>query len=382
MSGGPVDPAHGPGKRVAHPLVSRQSSAYMARRILHLDSGHDWRGGQRQILFLVRGLREAGVEGLVVAHPDSPLRRRLRLAGVASASVRMRADWDLLAVRRVRRILRTWRPDLVHAHDARSHAIALSALAGRAAVQRPPLVVTRRVTFIPRGRIKYGPRVARFIAISGSVRDALVQGGVDAARIDVVYSGVHTPAVQHRRDWRAECRWPSDAVVGGIVGAMTSEKGLASLEAIMDALPSGARSRLRLVLLGGAFGGIVPLGGVEAFRAGFVDEVHDAVAGLDFLLHPSRAEGLGTAVIDAMALRVPPVAFAVGGLRELIENGRNGVLVPAGDVRAFAAAVDRMIADTRWREQLAGAGPERAARFSVEQMVDGTRAVYDRLLAP
>jgi glycosyltransferase involved in cell wall biosynthesis len=354
----------------------------MARRILHLDSGRDWRGGQRQILFLVRGLRDAGIEGLVVAHPGSPLLRRLRLAGVASASVHMRADWDLMAVRRVRRIIRTWRPDLVHAHDARSHAIALSALAGITSRPRPPLVVTRRVTFVPRGRIKYGTRVARFIAISKSVRDALVRGGVNAARIDIVYSGVPTPAANHRRDWRTECRWPADVVVGGIVGAMTSEKGLTSLEAIMQALPAASRNRLRLVLLGGAFGGIVPLGGVEAFRAGFVDEVHDAVAGLDFLLHPSRAEGLGTAVIDAMALRVPPVAFAVGGLRELIEDGRNGVLVPAGDVQAFADAVERVIVDPSWRDALAAAGPERAARFGVDQMVDGTRAVYDRLLAP
>src|SRR5689334_8959821 len=109
---------------------------------------------------------------------------------------------------------------------------------------------------------------------------------------------------------------------------MTAEKGIAALEGIGAALPEVTRRNARLVLLGGTATGPTTIGGLEAFRAGFVDEVHAAMAGLDVLWHPSSAEGLGTAVIDAMALGVPPVAFAVGGLRELIEDGRCGLLAP------------------------------------------------------
>jgi 2-deoxystreptamine N-acetyl-D-glucosaminyltransferase/2-deoxystreptamine glucosyltransferase len=105
------------------------------------------------------------------------------------------------------------------------------------------------------------------------------------------------------------------------------------------------------------------------------------MAGLDVLLHPSSAEGLGTAVIDAMALGVPPVAFRVGGLPELIEDGRSGLLVPAGDVAAFAAATDRLVRDEAVRKALAAGGPARAAQFSVDRMVRGTQAVYDAVLA-
>jgi hypothetical protein len=118
----------------------------------------------------------------------------------------------------VARRLKAWRPDLVHAHDARAHAVALAALVGRRTI---PLVVTRRVAFVPRGRIKYGPRVARFIAISNAVKDALVAGGVDAQRIDVVYSGVPKPVIQRVRDWRNECGWPAETVLCGVVGAMS-----------------------------------------------------------------------------------------------------------------------------------------------------------------
>ena len=347
-------------------------------RVLHLDSGREWRGGQRQVYLLARGQREQGHEPLVIAAPNAPLIRRLRSTGIAAAAVRMRGDWDLAAARRVRAALRTWKADVIHAHDAHSHSIALVALIGRRSL---PLIVTRRVSFVPHGRLKYGQRVSRFIAISGAVRDALVTGGVDVGRIELVYDGVPRPAVARRRDWRAECRWPSDSVVCGIVGAMSAEKGVEMLAEIRDWPPESSRTRMRLVLLGGQSANAQTVGGLTTFCAGFVDEIHEAMAGLDILLHPSSAEGLGSAVIDAVALGVPPVAFCVGGLPEAIEDQRSGLLVPAGDVAAFAAATDRLIQDKDLRRFVAAAGPERAAEFSVERMVRGTQGVYDSVLA-
>ena len=347
-------------------------------RILHLDSGREWRGGQRQVYLLSRGQRELGHEPLVIGAPDAPLIRRLRSDGIAAAEVGMRGDWDIAAASRVRTALRTWNGDLIHAHDAHAHAIALAALIGRRSV---PLIVTRRVVFVPHGRLKYGHRVSRFIAVSGAVREALKSGGVDGSRIDLVYDGVNQPRVVRRRDWRAECGWPSDSVVCGIVGAMSAEKGLAMLSAIREQLQEPSRSRIRLVLLGGKRECAQSIGGLTAFSAGFVDEIHDAMAGLDILLHPSSAEGLGTAVIDAIALGVPPVAFRVGGLPEVIEDQRCGLLAPAGDVAGFAAAIDRLVRDEDLRRLLGAAGPERAAKFSVERMVRGTQGAYATVLA-
>jgi glycosyltransferase involved in cell wall biosynthesis len=240
-----------------------------------------------------------------------------------------------------------------------------------------PLIVTRRVPFVPRSvRVKYGRRITRFIAISRAVRDAMVRGGIDRSRIDVVYSGVPMPEVGEARDWRRERGWPADTVLCGVVGAMTPEKGLDTLAAIAAHLPAGIRSRTRFVLIGGDQEGAVSIGGVEGWRAGFVEEIHNAMAGLDLLWHPSTAEGLGTVVVDAMALGVPPVAFAVGGLPELIESGRNGVLVPAGDAAAFADLAARLITDDVARKALGAHGPERAGAFDAHHMVEGTLRVY------
>jgi glycosyltransferase involved in cell wall biosynthesis len=347
-------------------------------RSLHIDAGRSWRGGQRQVFLLASALRASGGgrEPLVVGVGGSPLLERLQSSGIATASVQMRSDWDLRSAKRLRSILRAWRPDVVHAHDARAHAVALIALAG----DTTPLVVTRRVTFpLKSVRVKYGPRVARFIAISNAVRTAMVRSGVAGDRIDVVHSGVPTPAAPSPRDWRRELGWARDDVVVGVVGAMTAEKGVDAIRHIGSWLGEDALARTRVVMLGGAARGPVSLGPLTAHQAGFVTDVHDAMAGLDLLWHPASEEGLGTVLIDALALRVPPVAFDVGGVGEIVQHRLNGLLVPPNDPRAFAAAHTSLL-DAAARAALARNGPVRAAVFSVEAMMEGVERVYQRVL--
>jgi glycosyltransferase involved in cell wall biosynthesis len=347
-------------------------------RVLHLDSGTTWRGGQQQVLLLAKGQRARGHEPIVAAPPNSPLLEKARAVGVAVFAIPMRAEYDLFSARRLRARIRTWEPHLVHAHDARSHAIALIALLG---AHRTPLIVTRRVPFVPSSaRLKYGPRVAAFIAISDAVRQAMVSAGIEPHRIEVVNSGIELPTDSvHPRDWRAEAGWPKDTVVCGIVGSMTAEKGLSDLPQIVAALSPELFERLGLVLIGGR-DDQSPVPGLRTLSTGFVDDVAPAIAGLDVLWHPSYAEGLGTAVIEAMAAGVPAVAYSVGGIPEVVEDGVTGLLVPPRDTKAFADAATRLAEDRELRTSLGAAARRRASRFTADAMVDGTQAVYDRLL--
>lgn len=348
-------------------------------RILHLDSGATWRGGQRQVLLLALGLRDLGHEPFLIGAPGSPLVEKARAAGLPVAAIPMAADWDIRAARRIRARMRAWKVDLVHAHDARSHALAMIALIGR---NEMPLIVTRRVSFTPRSvKIKYGTRVTRFIAISRAVKEAMTSAGMDASRISVIHSGITPKGDVTSRDWRRELSWPPDSIVCGIVGAMTSEKGIDILRRIGEAMPPSARQRTRVVLIGGQATGTTEIGGVTTHSAGFVSEIDPAIAGLDILLHPSRAEGLGTAVIDAMALGVPPVAFAVGGLPEVIDNEISGILVPPGDHEAFAREVARLAADAALRSRLGDQARLKARTFDAARMTKETEAVYNELLS-
>lgn len=349
-------------------------SALRALRVLHVDTGREWRGGQRQLLLLTHGLRAEGIESLVVAQPTSPLLHRLKGEGIASAAVRMRSGLDLLAIRRLRRLLATWQPHVVHAHDPRAHTLLDAALVGRRRARA--LVVTQRTTVVPRRTHRAGERVSRFLAISAAVRDALIADGVTADRVTLVYPGVSAPGTARRRDWRHECGWPADLVVAGVVGPRTRARHQDEVEALLAPLPAPLRARLGLVLLGGTAAGRGTLRGVRTYRAGFVHDVHDALLGLDFLLHPGDAEGLGTAVIEAMAIGVPTIAFDAGGIAEIVAHERNGLLVAPGDAPAFAAAIARLVEDRALRAALAAAGPDRARQFGVARMVAATLGVY------
>ena len=348
-------------------------------RILHVDAGRSWRGGQRQVFLLATGLRDLGYRTLIVAPTGSPLIHRAEHAGLPTYRLTLRGEWDIRSARELRAVAGEWRADIVHAHDARAHSIARLALLGK---RKTRLIVTRRVAFTPKQvRLKYRHGIDAFIAISNAVKAVMVKAGVPADRIDVVYSGLPAPVVKRPRNWRRERGWPPTTIVCGIVGAMTQEKGLDLVGGIARRLPGEVFRRTRLVLLGGKGKGGTSVSGVEGFDAGFVEEIHDAMAGLDVLWHPAKSEGLGTSVIDAMALGVPPIAFSVGGLPEVIEDGKSGLLIPAGDVQAFMRGAAELITNDALRARLGEGAKVRAREFSVERMIERTAEVYHRVIA-
>jgi glycosyltransferase involved in cell wall biosynthesis len=348
-------------------------------RILHVDSGRSWRGGQRQVFLLANGLRDLGYRVLIVAPTGAPLIRRAERAGLPTYRLTLRGEWDVSSARELRAVAREWKADVVHAHDARSHSIAKLALIGKRKIR---LVVTRRVAFPPKQVwLKYRHGVDAFIAISNAVKAVMVKAGIPSGNIEVVHSGVPAPQVKRPRNWRRERGWPPSSVVCGIVGAMTQEKGLDMIAGIARRLPGEVFRRTRIVLLGGKGKGGTTVAGVEGFDAGFVEEIHDAMAGLDVLWHPSKSEGLGTSVIDAMAIGVPPIAFAVGGLPEVIEDGKSGILVPPGDLNAFTRAAAELVTSDSLRARLAEGAKVRAREFDAKTMIERTAEVYDRVVA-
>jgi len=104
-------------------------------------------------------------------------------------------------------------------------------------------------------------------------------------------------------------------------------------------------------------------------------------ASADVLVLPSDYESFGRVLVEAMAAGVPPVAFAVGGVPEVVEHGRQGLLVPAGDVEAMTEAVARLLEDDDLRLRMGEAGRKRARLFSIERHVERICDIYREVLA-
>jgi glycosyltransferase involved in cell wall biosynthesis len=347
--------------------------------VLHVDSGASWRGGQRQVLLLARGLAERGVRCALACPRGSPLFQRAEAAGIEVRHFRAGGDLDVRAARNLARIARATGAMIIHAHDARSHAIArLASLYGRPGA----LVVSRRVAFASGkgmlGGVKYRG-VAAYLAVSDAAREGLLAIGVAPDRIHVVPDGVAPPGPIEAMDWRRHFGLAPGATILGCVGALTPEKGHADLVEALAVLPDPTH---HLVLVGagpeaGALRDLAAGHGMaeRVHQTGFLDEPLAALAGFDIFVQPSRLEGFGSAVLDALALGVPVLTTAAGGLPELVEADVSAVVVPPGNPPAMARALDRL-SDPELRRRLAAAGPARAALFTVDRLVDRTLAVY------
>jgi sugar transferase (PEP-CTERM/EpsH1 system associated) len=240
----------------------------------------------------------------------------------------------------------------------------------------------------------YNPFVSHFIALSQDLAGYLVDRvGIPPRKVAQFYNGVDANRFHPAAGGAiAGCpfRRPEHWLVG-TVGRMQTVKDQTLLaRAFVRAIeidPS-LKPRLRLVMVGDGplraeAQGIVERGGVAdlAWLPGERHDVPEILRGLDCFVLPSLAEGISNTILEAMASGLPVIATRVGGNPELVEAGKTGQLVPAGDAPAMAAAL-LAYAKEPDRARLAGRAGRAAveARFSMAAMVGAYRGLYDELL--
>ncbi len=275
------------------------------------------------MLRLMEGLETAGTESTLLARREGALFGAARKAGLNVQPL----GW-LKAAAEARRC------DVVHAHDARSHTMA--AVAGIA-----PLVVSRRVAFPVRSKWKYR-RARRYIAVSEFVKSILVEGGVETGKISVIPDGVPLLPLS-----------TGNRIVTPDDGGDPMKGTPLALEAARQA-------------------GIT----ISVSRSLETDLQTAAV-----LVYLSRSEGLGSGVLLAMSAGVAVIASNVGGLREIVRTGENGILVE-NNVSAVSQALRKLVNDRELARRLGEAGRRTVQdRFTVARMVRETADVYGQVVS-
>lgn len=239
-----------------------------------------------------------------------------------------------------------------------------------------------------------GPLVSRFIALSQDLADWLEQhANVLPKRISQIYNGVDTirfsPA-KNRQSIPVENFVPEDGIVIGTIGRMQPEKNqLVLVRAFIQLLDSveRGRDRLRLVIIGDGVLRkqaltLLQEAGAEnlAWLPGTRDDAPKMMKAFDIFILPSLIEGISNTILEAMATGLPVVATAVGGNPELVDEGKTGITIPAGDVTAMGQAIQKYIEDKALRQDHGAAGRKRVEQmFSMESMVNSYLAVYDQV---
>ncbi len=363
-------------------------------------------GSSENTVATIEALERAGWSCTLALGPESEAatvadarRRGCRVVEIRPLGREVRPVRDLAAVIALVRLFRRARPAVVHTHTSKAGFV------GRLAAR---LAGVPAVIHQPHGHVFYGywgpRRTALFVALERlaarwtdtlvaltprEAQEHLARGIGRPAQWAVAPSGVPTAALRaaapSRTAARARLGLAPDAFVVAGVGRLVPIKGF---DVLVAALP-GVVARVpgaRLLLVGDGEeraaleARAAALGMADRVSVtGAVGDVTAHLAAADVLAAPSRNEGMGRVLVEAMALGLPVVGTTVGGIPDVIVDGECGRLVPPDDPAALAGALADLGADGALRAKLGAAARPRAEAFSTEVAAAAWIGIYEAL---
>ena len=389
-------------KDVPANIVAPTRRLRVAQVVTRMDVG----GVPDHIMTLVRGLNDTVDITIVCNAIDPQHQRELDALGIPITLLPMQRllapRGDIRGLAGLVRLFRREKFDVVHTHM--SKAALLGGIASKWAGVPVTINTAHNLgslampSAIMRGMFRvYDTTLLRLttdavITVSDRVRDGILSKRIVAAgKITAIHNGIDImrfdvdPTLS--RVIRQEFARADSDVLVITVARLVWFKGLKTLIAsAAEVLRTCPQARFVIVGDGPQREELTK----QADDLGIGDRVHFAgerrdvpglLAASDIFVLSSVSEGLPVSILEAMASAVPVVASNVGGIPELVDDGRTGIIVPAQDVKALAAAVGRLVSKPEQRSAMGAAGRARAQKhFSTHQMVERTAALYERLM--
>jgi glycosyltransferase involved in cell wall biosynthesis len=366
-------------------------------RVLHLDFGQVWGGGQGQVATLIKESAHLPIDHYLIAPGDSRLPRLTKdyIKGFLPVDRNILAH--PLGVLRARAFCRLHQIQILHAHCGKSHTFAF--WLKRLLMPEVRLVVHRRIPARIRAarlsRAKFiRPEVNHFLTVSDFIRSVLIQGGVAADRVTTVRST--KPLVDCSGEVKQQAREGvsriSSLAPGGsffILSAsrLVPDKGLfILLEGFRRLIPTHPGARLLIAGQGPLEAELKHVAkdltdSGHVLFLGFRADIPNLLLGADVFAIPSLSEGLGSVIVEAMMANTAVVGASVEGIPELVRDGETGLSVPPSDAEALGRALERLAADPALRHRLAAQALSWARRECTPQiMVEQTFSVYLKTL--
>lgn len=348
----------------------RSTDSPLKPSVLHINLARGWRGGEQQTWLLVKDLAESGYTQGLCAHPNEPLAKAVSTLN------------DIAILSPDRCLIRPFgigRWGVTHAHEARGVYLAwwLKKL------RQTPYLITRRMQQAPKSHLLTKAAYAQADALVG-ISSAACRGiksflpGANVLRIPSAHSG-QLASLTAAQEIRARFSENSESILIGHAGALVDEdKGQSLLIKAAQALRADGYPVV-LILLGEGRDRLIFEEAAQGYSwihmPGQVSPIQDYLKALDFFVFPSRHEGLGSVLLEAMAVRCPIVASDVGGIPDLIEHNETGLLVPANSPDQLQHTIAYLIEDKARAKALAENGFQKAKTiFSSDNM---SRAYMD-----
>jgi glycosyltransferase involved in cell wall biosynthesis len=349
-------------------------------------------GAQEHVFNIVSRLDRSRYDVSVLSLGNGAAIRRLERAHI-DVCVLDDLD-DAAAIQAVAAHLASVKADVVHNHMYRAEVVGTQAAWALAAAgkHRPYIVGTVHSSRIRSDEDRellrqLTPKMDHLISVSRAIERKLDEEGRVGAPISLIYNGVDLTRYSEPDicgTLHSEYPISPDSPIVGVVARLEPEKGHPTL---LEAWPAviAAVPKAHLLIVGEGSqrealeAQVKALGiGKSVTFTGRRDDVPAVTAALDVAVLPSYREAQGLSILEAMALSRPVVASAVGGIPEMIEHGRTGLLVPPREPAALAAAIVRLLTDHPYADTLAKAAQNLVHdRFCVELMVRAIETIYD-----
>ncbi|MFC1541137.1 glycosyltransferase [Candidatus Latescibacterota bacterium] len=355
----------------------------------HIDTHLSWRGGQKQVIALIKGLNKLGQRNILFCKDSSEIAQKAVQNGMEVITIPFKGEWDLVSAYKLRSHIKKENLDILHTHTSHAHTHAIFALMG---LDRCKLVVSRRVDFHIQNyfsrKYKYGKRVDKIIAVSNAIKRVLVEDGVDPDLVVVVMSGF-VPGTFERNEkteyLRKQLGIPDNAQVVSTVAALAPHKAhfvlLKAAKIIVNKHPE-----VKFILAGE--GEMRPeieknIKSLEledsVTMLGFVENVGAVYKASNIFAISSEEEGLCTSILDAMYFALPIVATKAGGIPELVHDGINGFIVPVNDHNSFAEKVNFLIESPEIEKKMGLRSTEILKQNTIDNTIQKTFDVYKEL---
>jgi glycosyltransferase involved in cell wall biosynthesis len=358
-------------------------------------------GSVHQMFQAATGLRERGHDVTVISKPDATLEARAREHGVAFHGFPFRNQFDFDTIRRLHKLIRTERPDVIHVHKGVSHALALAAIwtpPGRRQRDRVGAFVVNRGVSFPldlwnRGKYRTN-RVDRVVTVCRQIKDVIVESGkLPPEKVEVVYAGtdvnVFDPAKWDARAFRREKGIADDRFVVAQVGVRDWKGWKELCDSISDVVPRYPNVHLLLIgcrndaekneVMNYARGAGID-GHVSAVE--YRTDMPNVFASCDLVVDASWAgTGITGTVREAMAMEKPTIATDAGGNRELVTSPEVGWLIPMKDRAALTNALLAVIGDRARSAAVGKAAREHVVNgYSKELRITRLESLYAEIL--
>jgi glycosyltransferase involved in cell wall biosynthesis len=362
-------------------------------RVLQLYPKEDYfTGAAIQLRDLCLGLTARGHDVTVATRPSEVWTAKMREAGVTHYGLPMASEVDLRSVRRLVRLLRRHRIQIVHAQKGKARTLAM--MAGLF-VRIPVLILNRGVSFPldPFNRLGYTTRrVTAIVAVCASIKDGLVRQGVDPAKIEVIYSGTDIGRFHPGIDGepiRKELGLSPHHVLITQIGIRSWKGNDDVLDAMAKVAPQLPDARLLFVGANEAKAkilrdkaearGIADVVSIFLYR----EDIPQILKATDVTVDASYAGlGLTGTLRESLAVGTPVIGTDLEGNPELIVHGATGLLVKPHDPAGLADALTTVVTDPEVARAMGSAGRTLVeTRFSTTIKVERTEALYRRLLA-